>query len=289
MLHRPYVVAFFAAFVVLVWAERGPLRAVLWLVSGTLIGWLAEWCSVTTGVPFGWYVYHQEQFADEPWLGPVPLFASLSFAFMSYFAFSAARRLRVPWHGAGWRLETADPATIDGALRTALFAAAIGTWMDTVVDPLTLLGRHWFLGDLYHYEPPGRHFGVPLVNYAGWFVTIGTVALANQALDRLLARTGLTSARGPRLPLEPFWGVGCCLGVFGFMLAINVGLILRGTAPPEAPLGAVLVSGLVSTGLFVCLVVAKIRRGLSSLPSASRRAPGDDPESPSRSPRPRAR
>jgi putative membrane protein len=274
------VAAFFAAFVLLVWAERGALRGLLWFVSGTAIGWLAEWSSVTTGIPFGWYVYHREQFVDELWLGPVPLFASLSFAFMSYFAFSAARRLRPP---------AADPGAVDGALGTAALAAAIGMWMDTVIDPLTLLGRYWFLGDLYHYAPPGPHFGVPLVNYAGWFVTIGAIALANQGLDRLLTRLGVPLGRGPALPFEPLWGIGCCLGVFAFMLAINLGLLLGGRTPPGTPVGAVLVSGLVSSGLFAGLVAVRLGPRLSSLPSASRPGPGDDPGSPSRSLPPRAR
>jgi putative membrane protein len=199
---------------------------------------------------------------------------------MSYFAFSAARRLLAP---------RTDPGTVDGALGTALLAAVIGTWMDTVIDPLTLLGRYWFLGDLYHYDPPGAHFGVPLSNYAGWFVTIGAIALANQGLDRLLGRLQVPLRRGPVLPLEPLWGVGCCLGVFAFQLAINLALLAGGRTPAGTPLGAVLASGLVSSGLIAALVAVRLGPGLSSHPSASRRGPGGDPGSPSRSPRPPAR
>src|SRR5262249_378369 len=151
---RPYVIAFLLAFAVLAYCERGPLRALLWFVSGTFLGWLSEFCSVHTGFPFGHYVYHAEQFATELWLGPVPLFASISFPVMSYFAYSAARRLRAQ----------------DGAIGTCVLAAIIGMWMDTVIDPLTLLGHYWFLGDLYHYDPPGPHFGVPLMNYVGWVI-----------------------------------------------------------------------------------------------------------------------
>jgi putative membrane protein len=261
--HRPYVIAFFVAFAVLVWCERGPLRAALWLVSGTFIGWLSEFCSVSTGFPFGNYAYHKEQFAGEIWLGPVPLFASVSFAFMGYFSFSAARRLLAPWSGAGMRLATRDVEALDGTVRALLLAAVVGTWMDSVIDPMTLVGQYWFLGDLYHYDPPGPHFGVPLANYGGWMITIGAIVLANQMLDRLLVRIGIPLSRGPALPFESFWGIACCTGVFGFMLAVNVVLLARGTVPDTVPLGRILVSGLALSGLFLALVVVMIRRGLT--------------------------
>lgn len=260
---RPYVIAFLATFAVLAWSERGPLRAALWLVSGTMLGWLSELCSVTTGFPFGTYVYHQAQFASELWLGPVPLFASLSFGFMSYFAFSAARRLLALSTGTGVE-------ALDGAPRTMLLAAVIGTWMDSVIDPMTLIGQHWFLGDLYHYDPPGPHFGVPLTNYAGWLITIGSIVFANHWLDRLLVHLGVRLARGPALPLEPFWGIGCCAGVFGFMLAVNVVLLVNGTTPASVPLHDILVSGLILSGLFFAFVIVMMLRGLTSARSTSR-------------------
>ncbi len=260
---RPYVIAFLATFALLAWSERGLLRASLWLGSGTLLGWLSELCSVTTGFPFGNYAYHKEQFVGELWLGPVPLFASVSFAFMSYFSFSAARRLRAPWTGSGMQWSTSAVETLDGAPGTLLLAAVIGTWMDSVIDPMTLIGQYWFLGDLYHYDPPGPHFGVPFMNYGGWLITIGAIVLANQLLDRLLVRVGVPLSRGPALPLESFWGIGCCIGVFGFMLAVNVVLLVKGTLPASVPLGHIFLSGLALTGLFLACVVAMLRRGLA--------------------------
>lgn len=258
---RPYVIVFLAAFAVLAWSERGLWRALLWLGSGTLVGWFSELCSLRTGLPFGHYVYHKEQFASELWLGPVPLFASVSFAFMSYFSFSAARRLVASSAGAGRQLSAPGVEALDGAPRTLLLAALIGAWMDTVIDPMTLIGKYWFLGDLYHYDPPGPHFGVPLINYAGWVVTIGVIVLANQRLDRLLVRCGVRLSRGPALPLDSFWGIACCGGVFGFMLAVNVILLVKGTPPPSVPLRHILTSATISSGLFVAFVVLSVRRG----------------------------
>jgi putative membrane protein len=257
---RPYVVAFLGAFALLAWSERGALRALLWLVTGTALGWLSEFCSVHTGFPFGHYVYHKEQFAAELWIGPVPLFASISFAFMSYFAFSAACRLLA---GGSVTARTAIAPTV-------LVAALIGTWMDTVIDPLTLVGQYWFLGDLYHYEPPGPHFGVPLVNYFGWMVTIGGIVAVNLMLDVRQERRGVPLARGPALPLLPLWGPACCIGVFTFMLAINVWLLLSGAAPDHLPIGSILASGLLSFSAFLAFTVLMLRRrGVSAAASAA--------------------
>lgn len=263
---RPYVLAFLLAFAVLAYCERGPLRAVFWLLSGTFLGWLSEFCSVNTGFPFGHYVYHAEQFAGELWIGPVPLFASISFAFMSYFAFSAARRLNASWQRSGLRFTTPDVDAYDGTVGTLVLAAVIGMWMDTVIDPLTLLGHYWFLGDLYHYDPPGLHFGVPLSNYLGWVLTIGTIVAVNQRIDRALQRRGVPLARGPVPPLEAFWGIASCLGVFKFMMAINLLLLVRGAVPPQTPLASMFVSGAISTSAFVVFCAVMIYRGFVSSP-----------------------
>jgi uncharacterized membrane protein len=262
---RPYVVAFFAAFALLAWSERGPRRMLLWLLTGTAIGWLSEVCSVNTGFPFGHYAYHRNEFPDELWIGPVPLFASLSFAFMSYFAFSAACRLLAPRRTASPRAHPSAPSS-SSPLAATVLAAIIGTWMDTVIDPLSLVGRYWFLGDLYHYDPPGSHFGVPLVNYAGWIITIGGIVAANQLLDRWQAQRGWRLDRGPALPLQPLWGLGCCVGVFVFMLAINVHLLASASVPPDVPLDRILASGLLSFSLFALFAFVMLRRAAARGP-----------------------
>lgn len=99
LLNRPAVVANVAAFVILATAERGPLRMLLWLTTGTAIGWLMEFTSTRTGFPFGYYSYHAASFANEWSAGGVPLFASLSFAALTYFGHSAACTLLAPLRG----------------------------------------------------------------------------------------------------------------------------------------------------------------------------------------------
>lgn len=254
---RPYVVAFLTTFVVVAWAERGPLRMALWLVTGTFLGWLMEFSSVRTGFPFGAYAYRPAQFPDELWLGDVPLFASLSFAFLTYFGYSVARTLLSPLELLPRDLVRRDEPGLDGSLRLLALAALLTTWVDTVIDPVTHLGRYWFLGDLYAYEGGGLHFDVPLTNYAGWLFTSLCIVFVNQRLDVLLREAGWP-ARGFALPYRPLWALGALVGNFVFMLGITVYLMTAADVPASEPLAGILASGLALSAAFLILAVAVI-------------------------------
>ncbi|MFQ5515220.1 MAG: carotenoid biosynthesis protein [Myxococcota bacterium] len=260
---RPYVVAFLIAFLVISRAERGWTRTGFWLASGTALGWLAEFSSVRTGFPFGHYRYHAEHFPSELWLGGIPLFASLSFAFLTYFGYSAACTLRAPLEGRGLRLARVESPTRARSLVTLALAAVLTTWMDTVMDPVTHLGRYWFLGDLYAYAQAGFHFGVPLSNYAGWLVTSAVIVGANQRFDVWLSRRKPDVVSSPTLPLQPLWALACCVGNLAFMLAVTAYLLVSGRIPEETPLPAILASGLVLSGLFVGFATLRLRQGWS--------------------------
>ena len=73
--NRPYVMAIVAVFWVLAPLEIGWRRAAVWFVSGTLLGWLAEYSSTRIGFPFGHYDYHDHLFPNELWVGGVPPFS----------------------------------------------------------------------------------------------------------------------------------------------------------------------------------------------------------------------
>jgi uncharacterized membrane protein len=280
---RPYVVAFLAAFLGIAWAERGGRRALFWLASGAVLGWLAEFSSVRTGLPFGFYCYHPASFPDEAWLGGIPVFASLSFAFLTYFGYSAACTFLSPLERRGGDLRRAADPRIDGSLRALLLAAAITTWADTVTDPVAHLGRYWFLGDLYAYRSSGFHFGVPLSNYAGWFVTSACIVAVNQRFDAWLRRREGRPPRGLPLPGRPLWAVASLLGNCAFMLGVTVHLMASGRVPPAVPLGWLLASGTALTALFAGFAAAMIRRGLA------REVPVPSPPGVPSAPRPRER
>jgi uncharacterized membrane protein len=264
---RPYVIAFLSVFCVVSWAEQGLLRTAFWLASGTFIGWLMEFSSTHNGFPFGSYTYNERRFEDEIWLGGVPLFASLSFAFLSYFACSAACSFlgRLEWKNGDVRRLT-DPA-LEGSVRVLVLAAIIATWMDTVMDPVTHLGQHWFLGDLYTYEGGGLHFDVPLTNYAGWLLTVACIVFVNQRASALLP-----SGAGFHLPHKPFWALGTILGNFGFMIGVTVYLIAADAVPASEPIVEILVSALLITVAFIGFAAYMIARALQRervLPTAA--------------------
>ncbi len=263
---RPYVVAFLVSFLVIAWAERGWQRTLFWLASGTFLGWLMEFSSVRNGFPFGHYSYHEENFPNELFIGGVPLFASLSFAFLTYFGYSVACTLlsRLTRRGADIQREI-DPS-VDGSIRVLALAAIITTWSDTVTDPVAHLGKYWFLGDLYNYRSGGVHFDVPLSNYAGWIFTSLAIVLVNQLFDGLLR----VPARGFYLPCKPLWSLGSVLGNFVFILGVTLYLMRADSVPLTEPIGSVLASGLALSGAFALFAALMIARGLrreTALPS----------------------
>jgi uncharacterized membrane protein len=260
---RPYVMAFVAVFWIVAPAEVGWRRAGFWFVSGTLLGWLTEFSSTRTGFPFGHYAYHGHLFPGELWIGGVPPFASVSFAVLTYFGYSLAVTLLAPLRRVGADVVAHVTPALRRSARVLLLGALIPTWLDTVVDPVTHLGRYWMLGDLYHYESPGLHFDVPFVNYLGWLFTCLAIVGVNQAADRWLAVRPDPSPPRNRLPLQPFWSLGTIVGDMIFMLVVTLRLMRNPAVPAGTPLGALLASGVLLTSAFVLFAIVMIRRGFA--------------------------
>lgn len=120
-------------------------RGVLSLVCVALLGFAVEMVGVRFGLPFGRYVYTD---ALIPQLLGVPVVMGPAWMVLVAFSADAVGRLRLR----GWR------ATVLAALLT--------TATDLVIDPLAAnrLG-YW------KWAEPGSYYGIPLVNFAGWFVT----------------------------------------------------------------------------------------------------------------------
>lgn len=260
LINRLPVVANLAAFVILALAERGTARTVLWLISGTAIGWFTEFSSTRTGLPFGHYVYHTQSFAHELSAGGVPLFASLSFAALAYLGYSAACTLLSPLRGKGAAVRRVEDDTLATSWRVLVLAAVLITWMDLVLDPLTLLGRYWHLGDLYHYESSGMHFGVPMSNYGGWLITSLAIVGTNQGMDGWLRRMGSKPSSLYALPFQPFWSIGGQAGTYVHMICVALYLLGSDAVPAATPLKPILLSTLVLTGAYAAFTTLMIRR-----------------------------
>ncbi|MCA8914815.1 MAG: carotenoid biosynthesis protein [Planctomycetes bacterium] len=223
--HRPYVFVFLLAFLAFSWMEQGKLRTGIWLVTGYLVALTAEWCSVNPAIriPFGYYVYHDDVLANDLAIFGVPFFDSLSFAFLSYVSFSFAQFFMSPLWRRGFDYQRVTSRGIRNSPVTLLLGAALMMVIDIIVDPVAHLGRHWFLGDIYHYPSPGYHFDVTMANYAGWFVVGWVIIFINQRVDAFLANRELASGRELKLPYVPAKGLFAPLFWAGILL-FNLGV-----------------------------------------------------------------
>lgn len=224
LVFRPYVTIFLLAFLALGWMEQGKLRTLIWLVTGYFVALAAEWGSINHGIPFGIYVYHYDELKNDLIVFGVPFFDSLSFSFLSYVSFSFAQYFMSPLWAEGFDLQRVTPRETRNSASVLFLGAMLMTVLDLVIDPLAHLGRHWFLGDIYHYPAPGVHFDVTLANYMGWFIVGWVIIFINQRIDRLLAWREFKLKRHPRIPHVPFKGAFAPLfwaGIALFMLGIT--------------------------------------------------------------------
>jgi uncharacterized membrane protein len=215
---RPYVFVFLAVYLFaavgrLGWRRTAAFTAIAWAVA-----YAAEMSSTRTGFPFGRYVYLDTTRDRELWLGGVPFFDSLSFSFLCYLGWALAVLLYAPLVIAPGEFRVADTPEMRGSRRVLLTGAFFTMMLDWVIDPLTLRGDRWFLGQLYFYPGGGIHFGVPLSNYAGWYLVAAVTIGLFQALDR---RVTWPRPPAPRLRwaglLEPL----LYLGILGFNLTLT--------------------------------------------------------------------
>ena len=189
---RPYVFACLLAFLVIAWRDIGGRRTLLWLFLGLLAAFSAEYASTRIGLPFGLYHYTGRTAGRELFLSNVPLFDPLSFPFLAYASWCLAR----------WATGRRRGALIVG------LAALLMTWLDVVIDPLAVRGERWFLGPVFYYPAGGAYFGVPLSNFAGWWL-VGT----------LIVGGSLALAKGSEGDPRP--GVGLYYGVLAVSLVLT--------------------------------------------------------------------
>jgi putative membrane protein len=175
IVHRPYVFAFLIAFLVLGRIYWGWRKTFIWLIIGYVVAWISEFSSIHNGFPYGLYHYIYENMTGELMVAGVPFWDSLSYPFMIFAGYTTAKFiLRHPEPLAK------DPVNVDkhqsffATLRmtapAALLGALLTMLLDVIIDPLTVLGDKWFLGKIYYYPNGGQYFGVPLTNFAGWFL-----------------------------------------------------------------------------------------------------------------------
>ncbi|MCX7620147.1 MAG: carotenoid biosynthesis protein [Acidimicrobiales bacterium] len=158
---RWYVTAFGVTFLVLAVRHLGWRRTGLYTAIAVVVGILAENGSVHLGIPYTSYSFNEDLRGHELFVGDVPLMVSLSYTFMAYFAFETARIVVA----GPYRTRSPMPAL------EFLVAVMLAVWALWIVDPVSRLGAHFFLGELFRYRGPGFWFGLPLGSQLGFALT----------------------------------------------------------------------------------------------------------------------
>jgi putative membrane protein len=217
---RPYVFAFLAVYLVAAVTHLG-WRKTLWFTAvGYLIAFLSEFSSINTGFPYGWYYYIEASRDRELWIAGVPFFDSLSYVFLAYCSYTAALLVLSPIKLWRRNLVLLETRAIRRSLSVLFLGSLFQVYLDIIVDPVALQGRRWFLGQIYGYREAGAHFGVPLSNYAGWWLTSICLVLALQTID---ARGGKTEEKPVGIASLPF---RCLLGPVLFFSVIVFNLTI---------------------------------------------------------------
>jgi len=181
---RPYVFAFFGAFLLACVPHVGWRKTLAFTVAGYLIAFASEKLSISTGFPYGWYYYIDATSHKELWIWGVPFFDSLSYVFLTYCSYSTALFILSPLATKGYDLITLETRAIRSSRAALVLGAFLQTFLDIIIDPTSHQGHRWFLGQIYGYREEGIHFGVPLSNYAGWLLTSFLLVAAFQWIDR---------------------------------------------------------------------------------------------------------
>lgn len=217
---RPYVFAFFGAYLLACVPHVGWRRTMLFTVAGYLIAFASEWLSINTGFPYGWYYYIDTTSSKELWIAGVPFFDSLSYVFLTYCSYTTALFIVSPLKSWRWNVATLETRTIRRSLSALVLGAFLQTFLDIVIDPVALQGRRWFLGQIYGYRENGVHFGVPLSNYWGWLLTSFCLVAAFQMID---ARRQGDAPKGVcNLPFRSLLGPVLYLSVLIFNITMTL-------------------------------------------------------------------
>ncbi len=188
-------------------SHRWPVKGMARLVAALLLlTWLVEWIGSTTGMPFGRYHYTA---LLQPQLLNVPLLIPLAWLMMLVPAWGVSQIILSPWKQ---KLPEAYPWVFSG------MAGLVFTSWDLYLDPQMVQRGLWI------WDQAGWYFGIPLTNFAGWWLVSAVITrvlqpgeLPHRPLLVIYSLTWIFQA----IALGLFWGqpgpalVGfLCMGFF---------------------------------------------------------------------------
>lgn len=222
---RPYVFAFFVAYLAAAVLHLGWRKTIWFTVVGYLIAFFSEFSSINNGFPYGWYYYIDVTRGRELWIAGVPFFDSLSYVFLAYCSYATALLVVSPIKAWRWDMVPLETRSIRRSFSVLLLASLLQAFLDIVIDPVALQGRRWFLGQIYGYREAGVHFGVPLSNYVGWWLVSALMVFALQRIDARCDKenSGCDRPRGVAdIPLRYLLGPILYLSVLIFNISITL-------------------------------------------------------------------
>jgi len=217
---RPYVFAFFAAYLLAAVTHLGWKRVALFTAGGYLTAFASEFSSINTGFPYGWYYYIDKTSSQELWIAGVPFFDSLSYVFLCYCSYATAILILAPLKTCGRSIVILETHRLRRSISVLILGSFLQTYLDIIIDPVALQGEKWFLGRIYGYRETGHHFGIPVTNYIGWF-------LVSIVMIFLLQRIAVSGGKKATSPAGVCYFPGSCLlPAFLYLCIIAFNLIV---------------------------------------------------------------
>jgi putative membrane protein len=217
---RPYVFVFFGVYLFAAVTRMGWRRTAVFSIVAYGVAFAAEFSSTRNGIPFGLYHYIDVTRDREVWISNVPFWDSLSFTFLCYLGWRLGVLLYAPLSVRRTDVQVIETRAVATSWRVCLSGALLMTWLDVVIDPLTVHGDRWFLGRMYYYPDGGIYFGVPLSNFVGWFVVGAVTTRIFQGWERRYGpRHPRTGAR--HVPFSALVEPLVYVGILAFNLALT--------------------------------------------------------------------
>jgi len=267
---RPYVFAFLLVYLVGATYHLGWRRTLAFVPVGFGISWLSELASIHWGFPYGHYYFIPATVGRELWVAGVPFMDGLSYVFLSYCSYATALFLLSPVARRGAELFVLETRELRRSWRTILLGAFLFMFLDVVIDPVTLRGSRWFLGQIYGYRETGAYFGVPASNFLGWFL----VGLALMAALRVLDQSSLLEGEGPqplrRVPAIGLLGPALFVAVLVFVLSVTfwIGEVVQGLVGVLLVGALLLVALVVTRGKLDRVTAAQVEDHLAQFPQS---------------------
>lgn len=189
ILLRPYVFAYLGLYLLAGSLTLGIKRTLVFTIIAYTIAFASEYASTRIGIPYGLYHYTEITRSEEIYIFNVPLMDSLSYSFLAYFSYSLALMMVAPVKRAGWRFELRETPWY--SKKVLILSSLLFMLQDVLIDPVSLRGSKWFLGQIYFYPNEGMYFGVPLSNFLGWLLVGFAIIYSFQKFDQWISHSGV--------------------------------------------------------------------------------------------------